>query len=126
MNTLAATHIGAFIAARKMRGRSNSRVNRGLEVLSAATNRVNRDLDWGLPNPVSGRKLQEPEGRTGSLSFEYAHLAPERVRNAVRILENVSRFGHAGSEGVSEMTRNALKELARREGLEPPTLRFEA
>lgn len=38
-------------------------VNRELAALSAAINYCRRELEWDLPNPVSGRKLREPDGR---------------------------------------------------------------
>ncbi len=42
----------------------NATINRELTVLSAAINYARRKWEWEIPNPVSGRKLKEPEGRT--------------------------------------------------------------
>ncbi|MGH8613051.1 MAG: tyrosine-type recombinase/integrase [Gammaproteobacteria bacterium] len=42
----------------------NATINRELTVLSAAINYARREWEWEIPNPVSGRKLKEPEGRT--------------------------------------------------------------
>jgi integrase len=41
----------------------NATINRELSVLSAAINYARREWEWEIPNPVSGRKLKEPEGR---------------------------------------------------------------
>ncbi|MDZ7839639.1 MAG: site-specific integrase [Gammaproteobacteria bacterium] len=38
-------------------------INRELCLLSAAINYARREWEWDIPNPVSGRKLKEPEGR---------------------------------------------------------------
>ncbi len=46
---------------------------------------------------------------TITMTERYAHLAPERVRDAVQMLENVSRFGHAELEESSKIIGNALK-----------------
>ena len=63
MNALSPADVRGHIEARKQDGVSNATINRELEVLSAAINFVNGELGWGLPNPVSRRKLREPEGR---------------------------------------------------------------
>ena len=38
-------------------------INRELGLLSSAINYARREWEWDIPNPVSGRKLKEPEGR---------------------------------------------------------------
>lgn len=63
MNGLTGADVRAHTARRREDGVSNATINRELEVLSAAINYANREWDWQLPNPVSGRKLKEPEGR---------------------------------------------------------------
>ena len=70
------------------RPRAAGTINKMLVMLSAALNYWNRKTGGTLPNPVSGQKLKEPEGRTRWLSEEEAgrlivaaakntdHLAP--------------------------------------------------
>lgn len=63
VNRLAGTDIRSYIDERKADGMAAATINRELEVLSAAINYVNREHEWGLPNPVRGRKLRQPEAR---------------------------------------------------------------
>jgi integrase len=63
MNQLKAADVRAYIHRRLGEGVSNATVNRELSLLSAAINYCNREDGWGLPNPVTGRKLPEPESR---------------------------------------------------------------
>jgi hypothetical protein len=46
MNTLQPAAIRSYIDRRRQDGVSNATVNRGLEVLSAAINYCNRELEW--------------------------------------------------------------------------------
>lgn len=82
MNKLRARDVSEYIAARKNQGMANASVNRELEVLSAAINLVNRDLEWNLPNPVVGRKLQEPEGRVRWLTSQEANALLKAARES--------------------------------------------
>lgn len=43
-------------------------INRELCLLSAAINYARREWEWEIPNPVTGRKLREPEGRVRWIS----------------------------------------------------------
>ncbi len=63
INELGAAEVRQYIAMRRDDGVKPSTINRELSLLSAAINWANRELDWQLPNPASGRKLKEPEGR---------------------------------------------------------------
>ena len=63
MHTLNPADIRGYMADRKQDDVSNATVNRELEVLSAGINFANREWECRLPNPVSGRHLDEPEGR---------------------------------------------------------------
>lgn len=63
VNKLTASDIRTYIDERKADGVAPATINRELEVLSAAINYVNREHEWGLPNPVKGRKLRQPEAR---------------------------------------------------------------
>ena len=72
VQSLKPADIHGYIAARKETGVSNSTVNRELAFLSACIAWCNRELGWNLPNPIPGRKLKEPEGRTRWLSLAEA------------------------------------------------------
>ena len=69
VQSLKPADIHGYIAARKETGVSNSTVNRELAFLAACIGWCNRELAWNLPNPIQGRKLKEPEGRTRWLSL---------------------------------------------------------
>jgi integrase len=63
INNLTAADVRHYIDARLKDGISNSSINRELSALSAAINHCNKEYEWELPNPVSGRRTKEPEGR---------------------------------------------------------------
>ncbi|WP_288076477.1 site-specific integrase [Pseudomonas sp.] len=63
MNELAGKDIRAYMDRRQADGMSAATINRELAALSAAINWCNVEYEWGLPNPVRGRKMKEPEGR---------------------------------------------------------------
>lgn len=72
LNSLSATDIREYIDLRRRQGVVNGTINREIGLLSAALNWANRELEWQLPNPVTGRKLKESEGRIRWLSIEDA------------------------------------------------------
>lgn len=63
MNDLSGKHIRAYVDERLSTKTSAATINRELAALSAAINWCNVEYEWGLPNPVKGRTLKEPEGR---------------------------------------------------------------
>ncbi|GAB3468020.1 site-specific integrase [Azotobacter salinestris] len=63
MNDLAGQQIREYTSKRMEAGASAATINRELSALSAAINWCNVEYEWGLPNPVKGRKAREPEGR---------------------------------------------------------------
>lgn len=63
MNGLAGEQIREYTTARHKAGASAATINRELAALSAAINWCNVEYEWGLPNPVKGRTMKEPEGR---------------------------------------------------------------
>jgi integrase len=63
LNSLGAADIRGYIEWRKTKGVAPATINRELALFSAALNFACRELEWDIPNPVSGRKLKEPEGR---------------------------------------------------------------
>ncbi|WP_082054070.1 tyrosine-type recombinase/integrase [Methyloterricola oryzae] len=71
MDDLGPTDVRGYIASRKALV-SNSTVNRELALLSSAINWARKECEWDIPNPVSGRKLKEPEGRVRWLTPEDA------------------------------------------------------
>jgi len=63
LHTLRPSDIRAYIDERKDDGAGPGTINRELGLLSSAINYARREWEWDIPNPVSGRKLKEPEGR---------------------------------------------------------------
>lgn len=59
-----AVDVRGYVEHRRAELVCNATINRELGVLSAAVNYARREWEWEIPNPVSGRKLKEPEGRT--------------------------------------------------------------
>lgn len=72
IQSLKPADIEGYIVARKGGGVSNSTINRELAFLSACINYCRSSLGWEMPNPITGRKLKEPEGRLRWLSYEQA------------------------------------------------------
>ncbi len=68
MNALRPVDIRGYIDLRRQAGVANSTLNRELSLLSAAIRYGQSELEWDIPNPVEGRKLSEPEGRTRWIS----------------------------------------------------------
>ena len=58
-----AADVRGYVEHRRVALVCNTTINRELCVLSAAINFARREWEWEIPNPVSGRKLKEPEGR---------------------------------------------------------------
>ena len=83
--TLKAIDTRDYIAARRMVVKAAT-VNRELCLLSSAINYARREWEWDIPNPVSGRKLKEPEGRVRWISRA----------EAVALLASATREGQAG------------------------------
>lgn len=96
MNKLTAQDIRDYIDQRQAEGVSASTINRELSALSAAITWCNTEYDWGLPNPVQGRKLKEKEGRVRWLNRAeveslcraarqqmYGHILEDFIRLAV-------------------------------------------
>ena len=65
--------IRAHIAARRTQGAANGTINKELVMVSAAINEWNLNHDTALRNPVTGLKLQEPEGRLRWLTRNEYH-----------------------------------------------------
>jgi integrase len=63
MAKLLPSHIRSYSDSRKQSGVKNSSINRELSLLSGAINYANREWDWGLPNPIRGRRMKESDGR---------------------------------------------------------------
>lgn len=63
MNDISPAHVRFYVDKRSGEGISHSTINRELALLSAAINFANTEWEWGLPNPVRGRRLREPDGR---------------------------------------------------------------
>lgn len=68
LNDLGASDIRAYIDSRRAKGIAPATINREIALFSAALNFARTELEWNIPNPVTGRKLKEPEGRLRWLS----------------------------------------------------------
>jgi len=72
MLTLRRLDVTNYIQLRRRAGRSNSTVNREIDVLSAAINYAAHQWEWPLPNPTKGMSLKIPEGRLRWLTRDEA------------------------------------------------------
>lgn len=99
MSMLNATAVRAYIAVRTEVGLSNSTINRELSVLSAAINYARREWEWEIQNPVSGRKLREPEGRVRWITRVEAQAliaAAQREPNTPHLADFIRLALHTG------------------------------
>jgi integrase len=71
VNELKREDIRSYIAKRQ-KSVSNSTINRELSLFSAAINYCNNQLEWQLPNKITGQKLKEPSGRVRWITREEA------------------------------------------------------
>lgn len=74
LETLKGSDIRAYIEARKSDGAAQGTINREIGLFSSAINYARNEWDWDIPNPVMGKRLREPEGRTRWLTQEEAAL----------------------------------------------------
>ena len=63
LNDVGPADIQAYIDKRGTEGVGPATVNKELNLLSAALTYARRRLQWDVPNPVEGMRLQPPEGR---------------------------------------------------------------
>jgi len=63
INQLSAADVREYINLRRSNGVTAATINKEVGLLRAAINYANKEWDWGLPNPASGRKLRESAGR---------------------------------------------------------------
>jgi integrase len=99
LSELNAAAVRAYMAKRMEHGLSNSTINRELSVLSTAINYARREWDWDVQNPVSGRKLREPEGRTRWITRAEAQgliAAAEEARDAPHLADFIRLALHTG------------------------------
>lgn len=85
MDRLDPPAIRAYVQARRGEGVADATINRELALLSSAIGHVNRELELTLPNPVKGRLLKEPEGRTRWITREEAERLIEAAGQARRV-----------------------------------------
>ena len=57
-----AADVRNYIDWRRKAGTTPATINRELAMLSSALNYACREWEWNIPNPVTGRKLRQPEG----------------------------------------------------------------
>lgn len=70
--SLCATDIKAYIEMRHKDEARDSTIHRELSLLSAAINYARREWEWEIPNPVTGRKPGQGEGRVRWITHEEA------------------------------------------------------
>ncbi len=119
LEQLKGADVRAYIARRRGDGVSDSTINKEIGLLQTALNWARRDLEWDLPNPVEGRKLKEPHGRTRWLSRgEAAALldAAKTVWRAPHLVDFV-RLGLFTGMRPGEMLQLEWRRIDLKEGL---------
>jgi integrase len=102
LNDIGPSDVRGYIEHRRCAGVSDGTIARELGMFSSALNHARREWDWDVPNPVSGRKPREPEGRVRWITREEA----ERL---VRVAEANPRAPH-----LADFIRLALHTGCRR------------
>lgn len=81
LTEIGATEISGYIATRRTAGAAPATINREIGLLSAALNYAKLELGWTVAeNPVAGRRLKTPQGRTRWLSYEQAQMLLDTVK----------------------------------------------
>lgn len=99
LQTLAAIDVRGYIEHRRDAGAGNGTINRELGLLSSALNYAKREWEWECPNPITGRKLREPEGRVRWITHAEAQAlirAAERVKQAPHLADFIGVALHTG------------------------------
>lgn len=87
LTEIGAAEISGYIATRRTAGAAPATINREIGLLSAALNYAKRQLGWTVAeNPVIGRRLKTPQGRTRWLSYEQAQMLLDTVKANKRTL----------------------------------------
>lgn len=113
VNKLTGQDIRNYSERRLAQGAKPATVNRELAALSAAINYCVRELEWQIPNPVTGRKLREPEGRVRWLTraeFELLCRTARQQRNGER-LEDFLRLAVATGARKEELLGLELRRV---------------
>ncbi len=63
LHKISSREVRKYIAQRKSEGVGPGTINKEIGLLSSALNWARSELEWDISNPVSGRRLKEPEGR---------------------------------------------------------------
>lgn len=99
MDAIGPADIRAYTDARLAAGAQPATINRELVLLSAAINYARKELGWEIQNPVSGRKLKEPEGRVRWITREEAEAlirAAEAEPKAPHLADFIRLALHTG------------------------------
>lgn len=99
LNGLGAADIRGYCEHRKRKGIKPATINRELTLLSSAINFGRRELEWEIPNPVTGRKLKEPEGRTRWITEAEAQTLLDeagRARQTPHLVDFIKLALHSG------------------------------
>ncbi len=82
MNSLNGTKVREYVAHRLDQGIANTTVNKELSLLSSAIKWCNDQLEWNLPNPVSGKRLPEEVEEARVLTLDEFQKLMESVKKA--------------------------------------------
>lgn len=84
MSQIGDLEIKSYIRSRLSEGVAAGTVNKEIGLLSAAINFANSEYGWELKNPVTGKKLQEPEGVVRWITTEEAERLMEAARGLTK------------------------------------------
>jgi len=87
INQLSAADVREYVNLRRSNGVTAATINKEVGLLRAAINYANKEWDWGLPNPASGRKLRESAGRMRWITQAQAGLL---IQSAAKCRTNLS------------------------------------
>lgn len=107
MDQMTGQDVRGFIAWRQTMEVKPATINRELDMLSAMINHAIIHLEWPLPNPVRGRKLEEPEGRVRWITkAEAARLiqCARQLRSGDRLADFIELALHTGCR-MNELLR---------------------
>ena len=82
MNSLDGPKVREYSDHRLGQGIANNTINKELSILSSAIKWCNDELDWNLPNPVSGKRLLEEEEEARVLTLDEFQKLLASVRKA--------------------------------------------
>jgi len=86
LGTLQQAEVRQYTNHRKAEGAAASTINKEVGLLSAAINYARREWGWDIPNPASGCRLKQPEGRVRWITRAEASLLIKEAEAEPRAL----------------------------------------